>query len=252
MMSKRERFISEMAENSRSPYEYERESYAEEGFGEFGFQAEGEYFQYMVDKTTPVAVILDLACGDGRHTLRFAETVGEVVGLDFSRKSLMLAKKKCLAKDNVHFVEDSFFHLPFSPNTFDGIWFSQAFEYVPPDKRRAFLASLNNVLKDSGILYMSVNTWQYPSIIAPLKDLWKDFKLFCYWKFIKRKPLLWGEYLEYETVKRIGWSAWHYHVHTSKGTLCKLLDECGFVREKMVLYDGDIGYIYVICRKVAG
>ena len=250
-MNKRERFLSEMAENSRSPYEYERDSYAENVFGEFEFQAEGEYFQYIVNKTEPKAVILDLACGDGRHTLRFAESVGEAVGLDFSRKSLVLAKNKCSAEYNVNFVEGSFLQLPFSPNTIDVIWFSQAFEYVPPDKRRALLISLNNVLKDSGVLYMSVNTWQYPRIIASLKDLWKHLRLFCYWKFIKRKPLLWGEYLEYETVERIGWSAWHYHVLTSKRTLCKLLNECGFVRENMVLYDSDIGYIYVLCRKVS-
>jgi len=237
-----------MLENIRSPYEVESKGYAEEIIGEFENQAEEEYFRYIVDKTEPKAVILDLACGDGRHTLRFAERVGEVVGLDLSHNNLVKAKKKCLVKDNVTFADGSMFQLPFPPNTFDGIWISQAFEYVPPDKRRTLLTSLNNVLKNSGILYMSVETWRYPSFLASLRQFWRDFKLFCYWKFIKRKPLLWGEYLYHlspETV-HFDYSGWHYHVHTNKGTLCHLLDMCGFTREEMDLYDE---YIYVLCRK---
>lgn len=245
-MAKRERFLSEMAENIRLPYEVEWEGYA--AGGEFRNQVEEECFQYTVDKTEPKAVILDLACGDGRHTLRFTERVAEVVGLDLSHNSLAKAKKKCLVKDNVTLAYGSMFQLPFRSNTFDGIWMSEAFEYVPPDKRRTLLTSLNNVLKDPGILYMSVETWQNPSIITSLKRFWSDFMLFCYWKFIKRKPLLWGEFLYYSSVKRIDWSGWHYHVHTNKGTLCKLLDECGFTIEEMKLYDE---YIYVLCRKTS-
>jgi ubiquinone/menaquinone biosynthesis C-methylase UbiE len=175
--------------------------------------------------------------------------VGEVVGIDLSHNSLAKAKKKCSVRDNVTLTHGSILRLPFVPNIFDGIWFSEAFEYVPPDKRRMLLSSLNKVMKDSGILYMSVETWQDPSIITSLKRLWTDFKLYCYWKFIKLKPLLWGEFLYYSSVKRIDWSGWHYHVHTSKKTLRKLLDECGFTIEKMDLYDE---CIYVLCRKASG
>ena len=245
-MGKRERFLSEMAENTRLPYEAEWEGYA--AGGEFRNQAEEGYFQRIVENTGPEAVILDLACGDGRHTLRFAERVGEVVGLDSSHVSLVKAEGKCSERDNVAFIEGSMFQLPFAPNTYDGVWFSEALEYVPPDKRGAFLASLSSVLRDSGILYMSVETWQRPSIIASLKELWTDLKLFCYWRFIKRKPLLWGEFLYYSSVKGIDWSGWHYHVHTSKKTLCHLLDMWGFAIENMELSDE---YIYVLCRKTS-
>lgn len=243
-MSKRERFLSEMIENIRLPYEAEWEGYAADG--KFRNRTEEEYFQYTVDGTTPHAVILDLACGDGRHTVRFADRVGEVVGIDLTRNSLEKAKKRCLIKDNVTFVHGSMFQLPFNPNTFDSIWFSEAFEYVPPDKRRILLSSLNDVLKDSGILYLSVETWQYPSVIASLKQLWTDFRFYCYWKFIKQKPLLWGEFLYYSSVERINWSGWHYHVHTSKRRLYKLLDECGFTVEESNLSDT---CIYILCRK---
>ncbi|MBO3810252.1 MAG: hypothetical protein FGF50_11765 [Candidatus Brockarchaeota archaeon] len=42
------------------------------------------------------------------------------------------------------------FKLPFRKNIFNGIWFSQAFEYVPPDKRESFLSSLKYVSKLKG------------------------------------------------------------------------------------------------------
>ena len=96
-MSKRERFLSEMTENIRSPYEAEWEG--EEGGGKFRNLVEEEYFQRVIDNIQPEAVILDLACGDGRHTLRLAERVGEVVGLDFSHNSLAKAKKKFIAHE---------------------------------------------------------------------------------------------------------------------------------------------------------
>lgn len=73
-MSQRERFLSEMMENISLPYEVESKGYAEEIIGEFEYQAEKEYFQYIVDKTERKAVILDLVCGDGRHTLQFARS----------------------------------------------------------------------------------------------------------------------------------------------------------------------------------
>jgi len=39
---------------------------------------------------------------------------------------------------------------------------------------------------------------------------------------------------------------WHYHVHTDKWTLCKLLQKRGVRSLKLKLYGG---YIYVICKK---
>ncbi len=121
-MGKRERFLSEMLEDIRLPYAVESKGYAEEIIGEFENQTEEEYFQYIVNKTELKAVILDLACGDGRHILRFAESVENVVGLDSCHNGLVKAKKKCLVKDNVTFMDGSMFQLPFPPNTFDGIW----------------------------------------------------------------------------------------------------------------------------------
>ncbi len=164
---------------------------------------------------------------------------------------LEMAKKKCRARNNITFVKGSMFCLPCQENEFDGIWFSQAFEYVPPDRREELLSSLKRILKPGGVLYMSVESWMYPSLWDSLKELWGDFKLFCYWKFWKREPLLWGEFLYHLGAEdtRARCSSWHYHVHTDKWTLLKLLRKLGFTILNLDPYGG---YIYTLCKNTEG
>lgn len=245
---KRQDFLSELTKSILLPYEAS-EVYEEEIVGEFENQFETDYFNRFLNLIGREGIILDLACGDGRHTLQLSERASHVVALDLSPNNLKMARKKCYDRKNITFIEGSMFELPFHKSTFDGIWFSQAFEYVPPDRRAKLLASLKHVLKPKGILYMSVETWMHPSLWASLKELFGDFKLFCYWKFWKHKPLLWGEYLYYLRAEEIRarCSGWHYHVHTDRWTLLKLLRRLKFKLLKLDLYDG---YIYTLCRSV--
>jgi len=188
-----------------------------------------------------------LACGDGRHTLQLSQRANYVIALDLSSNNLRMAKNKCLNRENISFVRGSMFQLPFRENTFDGVWFSQAFEYVTPDRRENVLASLRRVLRPKGILYMSVETWMTTSFWGSLKELLGDFRLYFYWKFIKGKPLLWGEFLYYLSSENVRdrCSGWHYHVHTDKWTLKRSLHKFKFDLLKLHLYDG---YIYALCK----
>lgn len=246
-MNKRERFLLEMMKNIIMPYEA-AQVYEEEIVGEFENRFETEYFEYFFTLIKKEGLILDLACGDGRHTLKLSKRANHVIALDLSLNNLKMAKEKCKARDNITFIKGSIFDIPFRENIFDGIWFSQAFEYVPPDRRKEFLYSIRRILKPGGILYMSVETWMHPKFWGSLKELLRDLKLFCYWKFLKKKPLLFGEFLYYLQAEKIkaNYSGWHYHVHTDKWTLCKLLVSSKFIIDKMDLYDG---IIYVLCRK---
>jgi len=92
---------------------------------------------------------------------------------------------------------------------------------------------------------MSVETWQYPSLWATIKELVGDISLFSYWRVIKRRPLIWGEYLYY-LPPTVEYRGWHYHVHTSKKTLNKLVKNLGFRMLQQRLYDG---YIYLIYKR---
>lgn len=243
---KRERFLSEVIESILFPYEASK-IYEEQIVGEFENEFEAKYFNDFLRALGRKGLILDLAGGDGRHTLQLSKAADNVVALDLSPNNLRMAKKKCKYRMNVSFIRGSMFELPFRESIFDGIWFSQAFEYVPPDRRESILALLKRALKPKGILYMNAETWMYPSILASFKELWSDFKLYFYWKFIKRKPLLWGEFLYYLSFENIRdrCSGWHYHVHTDKWTLKRLLRKFKFELLEMRLCDG---YIYTLCK----
>ena len=185
---KREQFLSEIIESVLFPYEAS-EVFEEEIVGEFENEVEREFFSEFLKELQEKSLVLDLACGDGRHTLQLSKNVNNTVALDFSSNNLRMAKKKCEKAGNIGFVQGSMFDLPFRENVFDGVWFSQAFEYVPPDKRESVLSSVKRVLKFKGVVYMSVETWMYPSVWVSFKELLGDFKLYFYWKFVKRKPL---------------------------------------------------------------
>jgi len=246
MNLRRRIFFSEMTKNILQPYEASR-IYEEQIVGEFENQFEKEYFNCFIAEIGEKGIILDLACGDGRHTLQLSKNANFVVAFDFSLNNLFMARKKCLGCENIEFVKGSFFELPFHKNLFDGIWFSQAFEYVPPDRRDGILASIRQLLKPTGIFYMSAETWMNQSLWSSLKDLWSDFKLFFYWKFVKRKPLLWGEFLYYLSAEDIRdrCSGWHYHVHIDKWTLLKHIGKMKSDVKKLDLYHG---YIYTLCQ----
>ena len=244
-MNNRERFLTDMRENISLPYEATQPPY-EHLVGEFENLVEAAYCQRFVSRIGPGAEVLDLACGDGRHTLRLAAHARRVVGLDQSPRSLQMARQKCAAAPNVTFMAGSMLAPAFPPATFDGVWFSQAFEYVPPDRRDGLLSTLHAVLKPTGILYMSVETWAHPRRWDSLKALWRDARLYCYWKYLRGKPLLWGEFLYRLPAWDFPPRGWHYHVHTSPRTLRVLLDRHGFVPKQTNLSGG---YIYVLCGR---
>ncbi len=248
-MNNRERFLADMQENISHPYEVDQPLY-EDFVGQFENLVEAAYFQRFVNRLGPGAEVLDLACGDGRHTLHLAAHARRVVCLDQSPRSLQEARRKCAAAPNVTFLRGSFLAPPFSSSlsrgSFDGVWFSQAFEYVPPDRRDGLLAALHASLKPGGILYMSVETWAYPSRWESLKTLGRDMGLFLYWKFLRGEPLLWGEFLYRLPESEFPSRGWHYHVHTSPRTLRGLLERHRLAPIKIDLSNG---YLYVLCGR---
>ncbi|MEM2463961.1 MAG: class I SAM-dependent methyltransferase [Candidatus Bathyarchaeia archaeon] len=100
-------------------------------------------------------LVLDLAGGYGRVTPHLMDNNNTVVLADLSIHSLHLAKES-LPNVNMHIVRVDMLHLPFTDGVFDAVWFTQAFEYVPPDKREGFLQDLRRILKGGGIAFLNV------------------------------------------------------------------------------------------------
>ena len=70
-----------------------------------------------------VRSVLDLGCGAGRHCVFLAKEGFNVVGIDFSKSSLKIAREWVRREKlgNVDFVRGTMTHLPFTANFFDAV-----------------------------------------------------------------------------------------------------------------------------------
>lgn len=65
--------------------------------------------------------VLEIGCGDGRLTWRYAREAGHVVGVEISRDDLRFAlvDRPSDLEDRAAFANADSIHLPFSKETFD-------------------------------------------------------------------------------------------------------------------------------------
>ena len=69
----------------------------------------------------PGALILDAACGNGRHAVPLARSGYRVVGLDSSGVLLAAARRAARGAPWPHFARGTYTKLPFEPATFDAV-----------------------------------------------------------------------------------------------------------------------------------
>ena len=101
---------------------------------------------------SPHCRVLDLCCGQGRHSLELARRDYQVVGLDLS--STLLAESRQQAqkeKLNVEFIQSDMRRIPFE-SEFEGIFnFYTAFGYFQLDEdNQAVLNAVAHALKPGG------------------------------------------------------------------------------------------------------
>lgn len=109
-----------------------------------------EIFAEMIDSG---GTILDLGCGPGQHSKYFCDLGFKVTGIDLSEKMISLAKSKYRTIDfQVMDIEN----LEFKNNRFDGIWASASLLHIEKSKFTKVLFNLKDILKDNGILYISL------------------------------------------------------------------------------------------------
>jgi ubiquinone/menaquinone biosynthesis C-methylase UbiE len=191
--SRRKQFLLRMFKEAMKPYECPEEEWCED---------EKEFLSVFMRLIGSNKLVLDLAGGYGRVVPYLMENNNTVVLADLSLHSLQLAKKTFRNSD-LHIVYMDVLHLPFIDSVFDGVWFTQAFEYVPPDERKSFLHALRGILKGGGFVFLNVA--KVPNECSRFSYL----KNYFYWKLIKRQPALWGDYIYRIHSKH--YTGWHYH-----------------------------------------
>jgi len=108
------------------------------------------------------AKILDLACGSGRDVQYFLDYNLNPIGIDASKKMIEEAKKKV---PNGEFKVMNIESMKFKKDTFDGIWALDAISYVEKKEVNKVVKTLNNILKESGIVFVSVRKGEDEKII---------------------------------------------------------------------------------------
>lgn len=85
--------------------------------------------RYAELERAPVARMLELGCGDGRLTWRYARLAGHVTGIDLQGDDLRLAlaDRPGDLEGMVEFVRADATRLPFAPHSFDRALFAWSF-----------------------------------------------------------------------------------------------------------------------------
>lgn len=128
-------------------------------------------------KIKPGAKILDIGCGEGRHTCAAYRLKGvTVVGADLNFNSLVSAREKLCFHDQLGehgggrwgLSVTDITRLPFADATFDLVICSEVLEHIPAD--RAAMAELLRVLKPGKDLVVSVPRYFPERICWMLSD----------------------------------------------------------------------------------
>jgi ubiquinone/menaquinone biosynthesis C-methylase UbiE len=108
--------------------------------------------------------VVDMGCGNGRHLILCAEQCKKIIGLDFSKELLLIAKNKLLKKKliNVNFLHSDVTLIPIKDDKLDAIIYIASLHNIHGRKNRIqSLKELKRILKNDGKALISVwSKWQ--------------------------------------------------------------------------------------------
>lgn len=116
--------------------------------------------------------ICDIACGDGTLSLLMAKKGSEVSAIDLSDNAIKHAKEEASRENiTVDFKIGNAENLPYESRYFDKVVSSCALEHFHNDF--SALKEMNRILKPSGILVLTVDSFTYPKTNEYLKKIHK-------------------------------------------------------------------------------
>lgn len=157
------------------------------------------WYKYLIDlldyfNREPEKVI-DLACGTGNMTFRFAERQDwDIYGVDISSEMLKIAQKKSGVKNsNVEFIQSDL--RDFSPDLKFDLAFSlfDSLNYILNyEDLKLIFKNTYNFLKDDGIFIFDMNTIKRLMGIEPGTMLLKGDDYSCFWEdIIDKENKIW-------------------------------------------------------------
>jgi demethylmenaquinone methyltransferase/2-methoxy-6-polyprenyl-1,4-benzoquinol methylase len=174
----------------------------------------------VVAEVVSPAVILDIACGTGDIALSLATRLPDcqIIGLDYSKNMLAVAKKRSKALPEAvpraEFVFGDAMHLPFTDASIDAITISFGLRNLP-DFALA-LQEFSRVLVPGGKLFCLEASYPTAPFIKPL------FRLYFKYLMPRMASLVVGHRQQYQ------WLNDSTEAFLSKPDLAALMQECGF------------------------
>lgn len=112
--------------------------------------------------------VLDLGCGHGRHARPLAAAGHRVVGVDLSRRLLMIGRAESLVSRDpfrIEWLEGMASTLPFSDSVFDASLCIAVLHHIPsPELRKEALVELRRVLRPGSKAFLSVWSVDDPNL----------------------------------------------------------------------------------------
>lgn len=106
--------------------------------------------------------ILDVGSGPGQFAKHMIEKGFEVIGIDFSKEMVAIAKEKVPSVDFHHM---DMRHLDFPNNSFDGVFSAYSLIHIPSEEVLATLKGFRRVLKAGGYVEIAVQKGEADKII---------------------------------------------------------------------------------------
>ena len=141
---------------------YDSSDYFEKGADHL-IDTESRFQRYRVDKVlsihnpTPTDRVVDLGCGWGTFGFELADRVGEIVGVDFSEKSIEICNRRLEsdAHDKLRFVCADAGDTGLEGSHFDLVIAADLFEHLYPDDSERVSKEAHRLLKPGGCF----STW---------------------------------------------------------------------------------------------
>jgi ubiquinone/menaquinone biosynthesis C-methylase UbiE len=211
--------------------------------------------------------ILDLGCGPGLYTERFAREGHRVTGVDFSENSLNYARKSAEGKGlALTYVQGNYLQLELPEQSFDLVtMIYEDYAVLNPEERAVLLRRIAGVLRKGGVFFFDYpNDRHFEERISPPSwecspsGFWRDtpyLSLSRSFVYGEEKVIL-VEHLVFDDTR--GWEIYRFwHTFFPRERIEKELGESGFRVESLhedilpgeSVWTGD-NVTFAFCRKV--
>ncbi|MEK6590314.1 MAG: class I SAM-dependent methyltransferase [Nitrospinota bacterium] len=137
--------------------------------GEHGWPTEGPSrsvvrFLKYIKRGMPRGKVLDIGCGEGRHTIFFAENGFDAYGIDMEPLAIGRANKFARAKGvkrHTHFIVADALNLPFLKSNFNIAIDYGCLHHIKKSDWKTYIENIKMILKEDAFFILSVFTTKF-------------------------------------------------------------------------------------------